>query len=233
MSNFTDWLKRNHEDLYKQAMQTQTYLGVPANRTRMGFGTDTSQGIWFDTEFANVFTPYDQAHALWADAANRTPLITTTFFQAEAAFIPLYRKLYNGFLRDNPLVTDVDLQGMGLPQRPSGGRHLSPVATTHPDADVDTSELRRVGIHFYESDGTHKKAKPAGQHGAEARWGLFDHPQEVHLGMLTQSTFDTHTPLTLEFADEDRGKTLYFALRWENTRGEKGPFGPIMNAIVP
>jgi hypothetical protein len=55
----------------------------------------------------------------------------------------------------------------------------------------------------------------------------------VHINDLTNSSFDTHTPLTLEFADEDRGKVLYFALRWENTRGEKGPFGAIMNAIIP
>ncbi|MDR0693852.1 MAG: hypothetical protein LBF81_00940, partial [Prevotellaceae bacterium] len=108
-----------------------------------------------------------------------------------------------------------------------------PVATTHPAVEIRTLELRRVTIHFFESDGTHRKAKPDGQHGAETAWGLFDHPQEVHISDLTHSSFDTHTPLTLEFADEDRGKTLYFALRWENTTGEKGPFGPIMSAIVP
>jgi hypothetical protein len=30
-----------------------------------------------------------------------------------------------------------------------------------------------------------------------------------------------------------RGKTVYFALRWENTRGEKGPWSEIMSAIIP
>ncbi|MDR2362267.1 MAG: hypothetical protein LBD91_06005 [Prevotellaceae bacterium] len=29
------------------------------------------------------------------------------------------------------------------------------------------------------------------------------------------------------------GKTVYFALRWENTRGEKGPWSDIMSATVP
>ncbi|MDR2805336.1 MAG: hypothetical protein LBB85_06800, partial [Dysgonamonadaceae bacterium] len=100
-------------------------------------------------------------------------------------------------------------------------------------SEVSTPELRRVNIHFFESDGVHRKAKPDGQHGAECRWAVFDKPQEVHINDLTNSTFDTHTPLMLEFADEDRGKTFYFALRWENNVGEKGPFGPIQSAIVP
>jgi hypothetical protein len=39
--------------------------------------------------------------------------------------------------------------------------------------------------------------------------------------------------MTLAFEGHDRGKTLYYALRWENTRGEKGPFSPIAAVIVP
>ncbi|MDR0754310.1 MAG: hypothetical protein LBF04_02865, partial [Prevotellaceae bacterium] len=70
-------------------------------------------------------------------------------------------------------------------------------------------------------------------HGAEIRWQVFDTQQEVHLDELINSSFDTNSPLTLEFNDRQRGKVLYFALRWENTRGEKGPFGPILNAIIP
>jgi hypothetical protein len=50
---------------------------------------------------------------------------------------------------------------------------------------------------------------------------------------LRHSAFDTHTPLTLSFESDQRGKTLYFALRWENTRGEKGKYSPIASAIIP
>jgi hypothetical protein len=59
--------------------------------------------------------------------------------------------------------------------------------------------------------------KPAGQHGAEIRWAMRD----------------THMPLTFEFDESDRGKTVYFCLGWENTRGEKGPWSEIQSAIVP
>jgi hypothetical protein len=35
------------------------------------------------------------------------------------------------------------------------------------------------------------------------------------------------------FENDQRGKTVYFALRWENTRGEKGPWSAIQIAIIP
>ncbi|MDR1371366.1 MAG: hypothetical protein LBJ72_14785 [Dysgonamonadaceae bacterium] len=51
------------------------------------------------------------------------------------------------------------------------------------------------------------------------------------MGILT--TKDTHSPLILDFSEVDRGKTFWFSLRWENTTGKKGPWGEILNAIVP
>ncbi|AHF94767.1 hypothetical protein OPIT5_26275 [Opitutaceae bacterium TAV5] len=53
------------------------------------------------------------------------------------------------------------------------------------------------------------------------------------LNDLTRSGFDTRSPFTLNFDENQRGKTVYFALRWENTRGDKGPWSPITHAVVP
>jgi hypothetical protein len=39
---------------------------------------------------------------------------------------------------------------------------------------------------------------------------------------MTHSAVNTHSPCTFIFEHDQRGKTVYFALRWENTRGEKG-----------
>jgi hypothetical protein len=76
------------------------------------------------------------------------------------------------------------------------------------------------------------RAKPPGVHGAEIKWGFSDTPI-VNPDELPHSAFDTHSPFRLEFRGEDRGKTVWFCLRWENTRGEKGPWSEIVSAIVP
>jgi hypothetical protein len=49
---------------------------------------------------------------------------------------------------------------------------------------------------------------------------------------LIHSTFSTRSPFRLSFKGTDRGKVLYFALRWDNTRGEKGPWSEILNVII-
>ncbi|MDR2773821.1 MAG: hypothetical protein LBC19_03595 [Tannerella sp.] len=232
MTTEQDWLKHNHEALYNQGTQTFTYLTDRANRQRLGFAEGTVLGEWLDNEFEPALQAFEAAFTEWKDPSERTKTKTARLNEAEKAFKAVYRKLYTGFLRESPIVTDDDLISMDLPKR-SSGRKPSPVPDEFPDADADTSQIRRITIHFYENKSAHKKAKPAGVHGAEIRWSVFDTQQEVYLDELTNSSFDTNSPFTLEFTDRQRGKVLYFALRWENTRGEKGPFGPVLNAVIP
>ncbi|MDR1865854.1 MAG: hypothetical protein LBR08_09835 [Bacteroidales bacterium] len=50
---------------------------------------------------------------------------------------------------------------------------------------------------------------------------------------LIHLTFRTRSPCTFRFDLSDAGKRCYFCLRWENTRGEKGPWSEIISAVVP
>jgi hypothetical protein len=50
---------------------------------------------------------------------------------------------------------------------------------------------------------------------------------------LTRSVLATRTPHVFEFTEEERGKTVYVAICWQNEKGEKGPWSEIESAIVP
>jgi hypothetical protein len=39
--------------------------------------------------------------------------------------------------------------------------------------------------------------------------------------------------MTIDFEEEDRGKTFWYAVRWENTTGLKGPWSEIRSAVIP
>jgi hypothetical protein len=120
---------------------------------------------------------------------------------------------------------------MGLPERNSGGNTPAPIPTTQIETEIDLSVIRRILFHFHDS-GSERKAKPVGVHGAEIRWSIL--PTAPHsIKELLNSSFDTHTPFMLEFDEEERGLSIYFCLRWENTRGDKGPWGEIGHAIIP
>jgi hypothetical protein len=43
----------------------------------------------------------------------------------------------------------------------------------------------------------------------------------------------TRSPHTVGYTSADRAKMVWYASRWINTRGEKGPWSEIVSAIVP
>jgi hypothetical protein len=171
------------------------------------------------------------AYAAYENPATRNPLIIQEKRNAREAYEAGLRKFVKSYLAFNPAITDNDRKELGLTV-PKNSRTPAPVATTYPDYDIDSGTIRRLTIHFYNQGSKKSKAKPAGQHGAEIRWVMSDTPV-VDVKDLIHSSFDTRTPFTLEFEGHERGKTVYFCLCWENTRGEKGPWSEILSALVP
>jgi hypothetical protein len=231
MSTTKDWLKKNHEELYDQVMLTTSYLQSSGNRERMGLCMSTAQGQWYDTQFMPPFGVFQVAFDDWKDPIHRSPLKSKTLMDAELVFRPIYRKFYTGFLKESPLVSDEDLVSMGMPAR-NTGRTPSPVEKSYPDYEIDSSTIRRLAIHYFDPTKRATRGKPPGQHGAEIRWAILDSPPKS-INELVNSSFITRSPLILDFDESQRGKTVYFCLRWENTRGEKGPWSEIVSAIIP
>jgi hypothetical protein len=230
MNTTHDWLPKNHEALFNQGMQTWNYLSGSVTRDRMGFGAGTPQGNWLDGAFWTKLSAFTLALNNWRNPAERTPMKTFLLEETEKAFREVYRQLYTGLMKNSPLVTDEDLLAMGLPTRHGGGGVPTPVAKTYPWTKVEMPLIRRLSVDYGGAEASH--AKPAGQHGMELVSVISD-TKPASVDELTHSHFDTRTPMVLEFTEEERGKTFWYAVRWENTRGEKGPWSEIMSAIIP
>jgi hypothetical protein len=151
--------------------------------------------------------------------------------EARAALERACRQYYSAWINGNPQVPNSDRDGLRVPIH-DGTRTPSTPPTTIPQADkIDTSILRQVTVHFRDAGSDHR-AKPDGVHGCEVRWNILASPP-THVDDLTHSTFDTRTPVTLSFDESQRGKWLYFCLRWEGPTGLKGPDGEIYSVVVP
>jgi hypothetical protein len=50
---------------------------------------------------------------------------------------------------------------------------------------------------------------------------------------LPHSLFTKRRKELFDFPMEDSGKTVYFCIRYENSKGKAGPWGPIISAIIP
>ncbi|MDR2802571.1 MAG: hypothetical protein LBB31_05060 [Prevotellaceae bacterium] len=226
-----DWIQRNHAALHDQATFTKKYITATGNRDRMGFGVTTPLGQWFDTKFTAAYNTFDAAYTQWKNTETRTRGKTINLYAAEKAFKPFYRQLYTGFLKNNPLVTNHDLISMWMPKRSDGKCRPYPVPDTCVLSNVVLKGPAVLEIHFSDRD-SHRKAKPFGVRGAEMLSLISDVPV-TRWDELTNNQFCTRSPFRLTFRNDQRGKTLYFALRWENTRGEKGPWNYIQQTIIP
>jgi hypothetical protein len=192
----------------------------------------TAWGIskpWFDEQVSPAKEEWVSAWANCQDPAQRTLYITFLKNEKRKAYEKLLRILVK-MLKSSPLVTDDDRRSMGIEIRDASWTPVKP-PKTYPEFTVDSSMIRCLRISFRDL-GSKSKAKPYGVHGAEIRWAILDKPP-VLVEELVHSNFDTHSPFELTFTDHERGKSVYFCLRWENTRGEKGPWSEIVMAIVP
>jgi hypothetical protein len=192
--------------------------------TRLGF-PETVYG-----ELLTLQGTFNEKLAIANTPSTRTKATIEDKNEALAALKKGVRDAVGEYLTRNHMLTNADRDNLGLPIHKT--THTpSPKATTSPESYVDSGTIRQLTIHFFDQ-GSESKAKPEGQHGAEIRWAILDKPP-AGIDDLIHSSFDTHTPFTLTFTEEQRGQTVYFCLCWENTRGEKGPNSEIHHAIIP
>ncbi len=134
------------------------------------------------------------------------------------------------WLASNTSVPDSERERMGLTVR-SGTRTAAPVPSTSPVGTIDFSVRLQHTIHFFDEATPTTRAKPAGVHGCQI-WMKIDGDPPADASELSFLATDTRTPYTRTFDGQYAGKTVYYRLRWVNTRGEAGPWSSIISAIV-
>jgi hypothetical protein len=222
MASGGDWLPNREQDLAELCAKWKTGLGNPKNAAAFG---------WKQAEVDGALVKVDgflTARAAYEDDDSSKNRMEKD--EAKEGAKQAMRNFANSSIRYNSLMGAADRLVYGI--RPAD--HTATPAgkpESYPEAEPDTSVIRRVTIRFWDS-ATKKRGKPHGVHGAEIRWALLDHEPAAE-SELSNSDFDTATPFTLSFDESQRGKRLYFCLRWESTTNLKGPFGEIYSAVIP
>jgi hypothetical protein len=176
-------------------------------------------------------TLYDDWHTKYnTTLAAHTPVDTEYKNDARKAAVKYIRSFVAQYLKFDP-VTDEDRTAMGIHNHNPKPTPV-PIPKTVPELTIDSGTPRCLIINYRDKD-SERRAKPAGVHGIEIRWAISDAPP-ADVEDLINSSFDTKSPLTLEFKEHERGKKVYLCGRWEiNREGEKGHFGDVVEAFVP
>ena len=188
------------------------------------WGIPTSQV----NELQSLLNTFQYALTQSENPATHTPVTVMAKNKAREALESKLRLFLKAYVTYNLAVTDVDREAIRLPIHKTT-HDPSPIATTWPFVQLIVARERHLQFDFRGTEAS--KAKPEGQHGMELAGHIGEKPDNQY--EMNLSYFDTNSPLTIEFREEDRSKTFWYTVRWENTRGEKGPWSDISSAIIP
>jgi hypothetical protein len=119
----------------------------------------------------------------------------------------------------------------GLPPR-EGGRSVIGAPTTRPLGRIEMKPNRTMVIHFVDETTPQRLAKPQGVHGCQIWSYVGDTPPADASGWAFLA-LDTRTPYADEHEAADAGKLAHYRLRWQNAKGETGPWSEVISARIP
>jgi hypothetical protein len=174
-----------------------------------------------------------EAYAAWylvygKTLGPHTPVDTLARKQGKAAAGKIIRPFVNQYLRFWP-VTDEDRKAMGIPNRDEHPTPISP-PETGPLFSVAQEGPRAIGIAYWNGKKGRKGSKPKGVVGVRIYYGF---EPVADQSQLPFSEWATRCPHTVRFREADRGKRVYFALKWEiqKEHGES-PWSEIQSELV-
>jgi hypothetical protein len=161
------------------------------------------------------------------------------------AMIAFMRDLKDRYYRKNPL-KDEDFVNLGLK---TPGKKPSQISEPEGQAAADVSYpgVHLLKLHLYHVSGTvpDKRADygyrvyygimpPGGASAEEAAGDSRYLAKPATQGRsLPHSVFTRRKTHVFDLPEEDSGKTAYFCVRYENPKGQPGPWGPLFHAIIP
>ena len=141
------------------------------------------------------------------------------------------RSFVQGFLAKNPFVTAEDRMAMGLPIYDAIPTSVAD-PTGQAEANISYPGRTQLMLHIKHVAGTPYDANA--NYGYRIYYGIPDAgdppPQGYH---LRESKFTRKKKELFSFHPNDSGKTAYFCIRYENSKGAAGPWGPVAAAVIP
>ena len=151
---------------------------------------------------------------------------------AKEKLIKALRSYIQGFVARNPNVTDEDKLAMRLPVY---DKEPTPVGKPLGEAEADVKYLGKKVMQLYikHVEGTPLDEKA--DYGYKIYYGIYaDSDTQPASGKdLHEHKFTRRKKEIFEFTPEDAKKTVYFCIRYENSKGETGPWGPMISATIP
>ena len=187
------------------------YLYSQGNCERWGVPVPTGAAL---LQFSNF-----KSAVVRCSLPTRSKVDTVVKNELKAAVVKDLRTYVQGYVARNPLVTTQDREMMNLPLRDT-----TPTAVSIPlgqaDAEIDYIGRLQLRLRMNHIDNT--PIDPKANYGFRIYFGVYapaDTPPATGKE-LRESRFTRRKTEIFIFQPEDAGKTVYFCIRYENSKGE-------------
>jgi hypothetical protein len=233
----SNWLPGKREEQLAMAKNWQTVLATKASQWNIS-EAETA-------EFDDLVEDAENALAK-AQSSQRTAVITAQCKAAFEAMIAKMRFLKSRFFLVPPL-SSADLISLELKPKDTNPTPVPP-PTTQAEADLSRPGVHLLELHLRPVTGSTPDPHRA-DYGFRRYWGIMPSggatveaatgtkrelmKTPVSGAELPFSKFTRRKKELLDFDQADSGKTVYFCIRYENAKGESGPWGPMFSSIIP
>jgi hypothetical protein len=178
-----------------------------------------------------------------AMSAGRNAVITAKCTMAFDALTAKMRFIKDRYFKEPPLQESDFVELLLKPK----DKTPTPVPTAQAEADVTYQGPAMLMLHMRPLAGTSLDGRS--DYGYRVYYGVLPHggatveeatgphrylmKAAVHGNELPHSRFVRRRKELFIFSPEDSGKTACFCIRYENSKGQTGPWGPVFSAVIP
>jgi hypothetical protein len=200
-----------------------------------------------DADIAEFGDLYDDADSWFEQTKtiDRTSSITVRCNAAFSALISFMRNLKARKFFSPPL-TDIDYNDLGL-NMPDTVKNTAAIPLGMAIGEISLSTPTLLTLTMKHVAGS--VIDPKTDYGFQIYYGILPPGGATPEEIVTTRRYLTKVPTkgddlpinqftrrrkeTLVFSAEDSGKTAYFCIRIENSKGQSGPWGPMFKALIP
>ena len=205
-------------------LQDQFISKVAADAAKFGLlPEDVTALKAHQTEWTTAYAGHIKAQE---DARTATQTKETARGKFETTLRGAIKKVHGSVGMD-----DATRVSVGLRPRETARSSIG-VPATRPLGRIEVKPNHTLVIHFVDEETPTRLAKPYGVHGCQIWCYVGDEPP-ADATAYSFLALDTRTPYMHEHEAENAGKTAYYLLRWQNTKGEPGPWGDVVRAKIP
>ena len=222
MSTKTDYVPGNDRVFLAWIRNIVAYALLNFARWRVNKPSDEFIGLIDDFE----------AKLLRMDDKNHGSVDTREKNDARRVLEKEARAFVQGYIAKNPMVTNSDKEKMGLPIYDT-----TPTSISEPLGQA-TASVEYLGGQLLQLHLSHMVGTPSDEkanYGCKIYYDVFadSDPKPDSGEKLTRHTFTRRKKEVIKFTPADVKKTAYFCIRYENSKGQAGPWGPMVAALIP